>query len=173
MRKLLCFSGSGDPELEYLDYNEIMCIDYNLETGEGDLHTLDLPEKDFDFVMVNQILEHVYNPFLCLENIYSHMRPGGFIYANVPTINILHMSPEHYYTGYTPVGFGAIFKSVGFEILEMGQWGNLEYIEKLFKTHKWPDYRQLTKSLFPFRRRPITNEFENPAVCWVLAQKST
>jgi len=66
------------------------------------------------------------------------MKTGGYVYTSMPTINIPHGTPIHY-NGFNPMGLVMIFKSVGFEIIEIGQWGNLDYIIKLFTNHRWPD----------------------------------
>src|SRR5262249_3488029 len=99
--KLLAINGSSDPELFFISHRKMLAADYDADSQRYNLHTLDLPEKDFDFVMANQTLEHVYDPVLCLRNIYDHMRPGGILYFNVPVISILHSMPFHEYTGYT------------------------------------------------------------------------
>jgi len=46
-------------------------------------------------------IEHLYNPFMAMENIYKYIKPGGYVYTSVPTINIPHMTPIHY-NGYNP-----------------------------------------------------------------------
>ena len=38
------------------------------------------------------------------------------------------------------MGLAMMFKEANFEILEIGQWGNYEYISRLFQTHSWPGY---------------------------------
>lgn len=161
-KKGLAFNGF-DPEWYYLKHHKIVRSDYDQHHDKYDLHILDLAEKDFDFVMVNQTLEHLYDPIKCLINIYNHMKPGGILYFNVPSNNILHSTPFHYYTGFTPVGAGALVESAGFKILSIGQWGNLEYLKKLFETNKWPDYRQL--------QNPGVNEMIHPVIVWVFAIK--
>ncbi len=152
-----------DPEWNYLPYKKIVQIEYADNPEKYDLHTLNLSQKDFDFVIVNQTLEHVYDPIRCLENIYNHMAPGGFLYLNVPANGIPHATPWHYYTGYTPVGLGAIVKAAGFEILSIGQWGNLEYLKKMFDTNSWPDYLQFTN--------PGLNDMDCPVIAWIFAVK--
>ena len=95
-----------------------------------------------------------------MENIYKYIKPGGFVYTSVPTINIPHMTPIHY-NGYNPMGLALLFLSVGFEIVELGQWGNYKYINYIFKNHKWPDATKV----------PHKNEEKNVAQCWILARK--
>jgi 2-polyprenyl-3-methyl-5-hydroxy-6-metoxy-1,4-benzoquinol methylase len=127
---------------------------------------IDYPEKDFDFVMLNQTLEHVYNPVQCLENIGKHMKSGGILFVNVPTINKLHEMPYNYYTGITPVGLGIILKSAHFDILHIGQWGNRTYLNKLFTQETWPSLRDMKKE-----KNPGLNEYDVPVITWAFARK--
>ncbi len=152
-----------DPEWRYLPRGNVARINYEANPEMYDLHTLDLGEKDFDFVMINQTLEHVYDPILCLANIYEHMSQDGILYINVPVTSIPHTTPFHHYTGYTPVGLGMVVKAAGFRILSIGQWGNLEYLRKMYDIYLWPDYRQL--------RNPGLNDFRYPVIAWIFATK--
>lgn len=153
-----------DPEWHYLPHQSIDHISYDEDPIKYDLHALRLDRSDYDFVMLNQTLEHLYDPIRCLKNIYSHMRKGGIIYINVPTNSILHSQPYHYYTGYTPVGLGVVLKAAGFEILSIGQWGNLEYLTRMQNTYSWPSYDQLND--------PGYNDVKHPVITWIFATKN-
>ena len=72
------------------------------------------------------------------------------------------MTPIHF-NGFTPMGLSMLFKTANFEIIEIGQWGNYEYISKLFHTHSWPSFNTLSD---------FTNEDKNVAQCWILARKN-
>ena len=91
------------------------------------------------------------------------MRPGGILYFNVPANSIPHDTPFHHFTGFTPVGVGAVVKAAGFEILHIGQWGNVGYLKKMFETHKFLDYRAV--------ENPGLNDFNCPIIAWVFAKK--
>lgn len=165
-------SPEGDPEEAYLACKNKRIIRYEDDPINNDLHRLNLPETGFDFVMLNQVLEHVYDPIRCLQNIYTYMRPGGILYANVPANNIPHSTPFHYYTGYTPTGLGAVVQAAGFKILSIGQWGNTAYIDLLFiknknKWPRWPDYREVAH----IEPNPGINDFDCPVITWIFAQK--
>lgn len=162
-QKALSLNGSNDPEWYYIKTKQIIQANYEDDPVKYDLYTLNLPEKDFDFVMVNQTLEHVYDPIRCLENIYKHMRPGGILYLNVPANTIPHNTPFHFYTGYTPTGLGAVTQAAGFVILSIGQWGNVEYMTKMHGSNYWPDYRALTQAGF--------NDPLYPIITWIFAAK--
>ena len=158
IEKLLLFNGYDEPETEYLEgrYKQILNINYGDNPEKYNLHNLQINDDNFDFVTVNQTLEHVYNPYTCLTNIKKYMTKGGYLYINVPACNVPH-------TGYTPMGLAALAHETGYEILEMGQWGNKEYLGRLFGItgqRWWADYTML--------ENPGINEIENPVITWGL-----
>ena len=157
---ILSFNGDEDPEFEYLKYKHLTNINYWSDPINNDLHTFKL-DKKFDFVMINQTIEHLCNPIKAIKNLYDHLNPGGIFYANVPANNIPHSEPYHYYTGITPVGLGVMAKLAGFKILEIGQWGNKEHLHKLFNIG-WVDYTQIENT---------SNDRTCPIITWILAQK--
>tara|TARA_R110000737_G_scaffold20853_3_gene39216 strand:- start:290 stop:988 length:699 start_codon:yes stop_codon:yes gene_type:complete len=162
--KVLCINGDDDPEFEFLPYKNKKIIHYEADPRNNDLHNLNLQEKDYDFCMLNQTLEHLYDPIRCLKNINAHLKTGGIFYCNVPVINIPHMTPYHHYSGFTPTGLGCIAEAAGFEILSIGSWGNKEYTVKLFENLDWPSYQDLLTSGL--------NEKEYPVITWIFARKS-
>lgn len=150
-----------DPELEFIHSDSQTYIPY----PPNDLHKIgDTFQDKFDFFLFNQTLEHLYNPFLAVKNIHTSMKQGGYVFTSVPTLNIPHMVPYHF-NGFTPMGLAALFAANGFEILEIGQWGNFEYIQKLWSTHSWPSYKELQN------HNIIKNERDNVCQCWILARK--
>jgi SAM-dependent methyltransferase len=158
---VLGYTCETDPELEFLQPSEKILVDYPTH----DLHTIGTSfPHTFDFFLFNQTLEHLYNPYLAMKNIYDCMKPGGVVFTSVPTINIPHMTPIHF-GGFTPMGLATLCMSAGFEVLELGQWGNLEYIQRLWSTHQWPGYTTLQKN------NRVTNERDNCCQCWILVRK--
>jgi SAM-dependent methyltransferase len=159
---VLLFDGMDDPEMQFTEYK--YCANYEYGKSAGyDLHTLNLPKKDYDFAMCNQTIEHLYDPIRCLKNIYDHLKIGGMFYANVPVNNIPHSTPFHFYTGITPTGLGVMFKLAGFDILRIGQWGNREYLMKSYES-LWPDYT--------YSENPGKNEIDCPVITWCLGIKN-
>jgi SAM-dependent methyltransferase len=157
----LGYTCDTDPELEFIQYKNKQLLDY----PTFDLHTINnFFDNYFDFFLFNQTLEHLYNPFMAVESIYKVIKPGGYVFTSVPTINIPHSTPIHY-NGFTPMGLATLFMSAGFEILEIGQWGNFEYINKLWSTHSWPGFEMLNHN------GSVINEENNVCQCWILAKK--
>lgn len=159
--KHLGYTSDTDPELEFLPCDQKTLISY----PPYDLHTISNAFKEtFDFFLFNQTLEHLYNPFEAVKQIFHIMKPGGYVFTSVPTINIPHSTPIHF-NGFTPMGLAMLFKTANFDIIEIGQWGNYEYITKLWSTHSWPGYDSLQKG------NKVTNEERNVCQCWILARK--
>jgi len=157
----LGYTCDSDPELEFIRPSKKTKLSY----PEYDLHTLSTHFKEeFDFFLFNQTIEHLYNPFEAIKQIYEVVKPGGYVFTSVPTLNIPHMTPIHF-NGYNPMGLAMLFKTANFEIVEIGQWGNFDYIQKLWYTHNWPGYDRLQKN------NVVPNEEANVCQCWILARK--
>lgn len=152
----------NDYELPFVSMERSTVINYASDPKAYDLHTLALPHKDYDFVLFSQTLEHLYNPYRCVRNLYDHMASGGYVFTSVPTVNIPHMVPIHF-SHFYPIGLICMFVECGFEVLEVGYWGTLEYIQTIFRTYGWPDIYSLSS---------VVNDPEHPAQCWILARKA-
>jgi len=59
-----------------LDQSEVLCI--------TDAHELPFREGNFDTVVANNILEHLYEPLASLKEIRRVLKPGGRLYALIP-----------------------------------------------------------------------------------------
>lgn len=153
----------NDCELRYISYDDITVCNYE-QDKKYDLHTINLQDKDYDMIIFNQTLEHLYNPFVSMKNLFNHLKPNGYLYTTVPTINIPHMVPFHFW-GMTPIGLCALSSSVGFKIIECGYWGNISYINHIFSNNCWPNTQNVM----------VNNTIENVNHCqsqtWVLLQK--
>ena len=150
---------NSDPEIEFIQPKNKHILQY----PPNDLHTLNI-SNFFDFFIFNQTIEHLHNPFLAVKNIYNSLKINGYVFTSVPTINIPHSTPIHF-NGYNPMGLAMLFINCGFEVIEIGQWGNYNYIKQLWDTHMWPGYNQLNIDGF------VPNEEKNVCQCWILAQK--
>lgn len=171
IKNVLTFNGAQDPEIEILKnfgcVDNHIDIDYESNPEKHDLHNLSLDDKllnSFDLVLLNQTIEHLYDPILCLKNILPYIRKGGYIYVNAPSNNIPHGEPHHFYTGFTPLGMGAILEAAGYNCIVIGYWGNSAYTDFIFKYNTWPDYRQLPQNM--------ENQKTCPCIVWGWGVKS-
>ena len=157
----LGYTNDIDIELEFIEPLKKTILEY----PQYDLHKISKDFKnEFDFFLFNQTIEHLYNPFEAIKQIYEIVKPGGYVFTSVPTINIPHWTPIHF-NGFTPMGLAMLFKTAQFEVIEIGQWGNYEYIQQLWGNHGWPGYDVLNKG------NRVTNEERNVCQCWILAKK--
>jgi hypothetical protein len=158
--KLLTFNNYNDPEIECMPTWGRVDLNY----GEAfDVHKPIGYDHTFDFAILSQTVEHLYSPFLAIENIRRSLKDNAYIFCSVPVVNILHDANDTMMTGLSPLGLGCMFRSCGFKIIEIGQWGTQEYINFIFKNHYWPSYNHL---------KSYVNEFNNPVQTWILAQKT-
>lgn len=159
----LLFTAESDPELHFLPKNieNVKYIPYEGDTNGYDLHLLNLEDKNYDFVLINQTLEHLYNPGKMMEAIWNHMEPGGYFFTSVPTVNIPHNTPIHFQHFY-PIGLVTLALQHNFEVLEVGYWGNRAYILTMFHSLDWPDIYKISS---------LENDPAYPVSCWCLLRK--
>jgi len=159
----LVISGKTDPEIEVLPIKKkIHFCSYEDDPINNNVENLNLDKKDFDFVICNQVLEHIPEPSKAFNSIYNHMCNMGILYINVPVNNIPHSQPYHHYTGITSCGLAMLAIRNNFKIIDIGQWGNKEYFFNLFENLKWPDYRKISN---------YYNDPRYPCICWGLFRK--
>lgn len=124
--------------------------------------------EKFDLITFGQTLEHLYDPVLCLRNLYDALAPGGFLFTSVPMLNHVHMAP-YFFSMPTTWGLALWCKTAGFEVLRVGQFGNAQQVENI---HKNPTWWPKTKAYFNASRVPqIINNPWTPVDIWVLARK--
>lgn len=160
--KKMLVTDKNDPELSLLPGGAyVFEASFAQNPSLYDMHIMSLPVKDFDLVVFGQTLEHLYAPLVAMRNLHAHMSAGGYLFTSVPFVNIPHMTPVHFFH-FSADGLLVLFHRAGFAVLELGCWGNLDYISKLYKDYTWPDVFQLATT---------KNDPTRPAQCWVLAQK--
>ena len=152
--KVAIISGSlAEPELDLINYNQLDILQYN---EISNLYNLDEDwqlnisnkfkiefnkKEEYDLVLCNQVLEHIYSPVQAFKNIYYILKKDGYAWISVPTINCIHGEPHFYSAGYHPRYLSRIAKKEGFEILHIGAWGNRKYLAYAVQGH-WLTYHQ-------------------------------
>ena len=61
------------------EVEKIKKMGYNVVCA--DVEKMDLPEKDFDVIVAGELIEHLANPGLFLENCRKHLKDGGLHYT--------------------------------------------------------------------------------------------
>jgi 2-polyprenyl-3-methyl-5-hydroxy-6-metoxy-1,4-benzoquinol methylase len=66
--------------------------------GNCEIHLKDLPEKYFDAVYFNDVLEHLSDPYSVLEILKSKLSPNGVVISSIPNVR--------FYRSFAKVVFG-------------------------------------------------------------------
>ncbi|MBN3897564.1 MAG: methyltransferase domain-containing protein [Nostoc sp. NOS(2021)] len=88
----------------------------NLEAGPGvdivgDVHEVSvIKPESYDSVIIFNVLEHCYAPWIAVENIYTWLKPGGKCFAMVPSAIRVHATPVDYWRP-LPDAFAWMFRN--------------------------------------------------------------
>jgi uncharacterized protein YbaR (Trm112 family) len=74
-------------------------------------------DNSLSVIASQAVLEHVPNPWLTVNEMYRVLKPGGYLYAEVPGVVPYHGFPAHY-QNFTREGLKELFHE--FELVEQG-----------------------------------------------------
>jgi SAM-dependent methyltransferase/uncharacterized protein YbaR (Trm112 family) len=75
----------------------------------ADAHDLPFLDKSFDVCVAVAVLEHVVDPYRCVSEMVRVLRPGGYVYAETPFMQPVHMG-AHDFTRFTHLGHRRLFR---------------------------------------------------------------
>lgn len=82
-----------------------------------DAHDIPFNSGIFDGVILQAVLEHVVDPYRCVEEAHRVLRPNGIIYAETPFMQQVHMG-RYDFTRFTHLGHRRLFRK--FEEIDSG-----------------------------------------------------
>lgn len=82
-----------------------------------DAHDLPFAESSFDGVISQAVLEHVVDPYSCVEEIHRVLNTDGLVYAETPFMQQVH-GGAHDFTRFTHLGHRRLFR--GFAEVDSG-----------------------------------------------------
>ena len=82
-----------------------------------DAHELPFASGSMDCVIIQAVLEHVFEPGQCVEEIYRVLRPAGLVYAETPFMQQVHLG-AYDFTRFTHLGHRRLFRK--FEEISSG-----------------------------------------------------
>jgi len=106
----------------------------------GTLEEVNFPDNHFDAVTMNAIIEHLYDPYETMSEVFRVLKPGGLLSFDAPNENGLYMRvgnlymkglgrdwcvnlaptfPPYHVQGFTPSSLRTLLQRVGFEILNL------------------------------------------------------
>ena len=90
---------------------------------EHNMLALNFPDASYDFVVSDQVLEHVLgDPFLAVRESFRVLKRGGYAIHTTCLINPIHKYPYDLWR-FTPDGLTLLCKDEG-EVIESAGWGN-------------------------------------------------
>lgn len=113
---------AGEGVAALLSFPEIELVDTDICFGPrtkviNDAHHLPFDDGSFDVVIAQAVLEHVVDPYRCVEEIYRVLKPHGMVYAETPFMQQVH-GGRYDFTRFTHLGHRRLFKR--FEELDSG-----------------------------------------------------
>lgn len=90
---------------------------------ESDITSIPVPENSFDVVMCNEVLEHVPNPILALQEMTRILKTNGDLILTAPFCSLTHFAPHYYFTGFSRYFFEKHLDD-HFKIVEIQPNGN-------------------------------------------------
>lgn len=100
----------------------------------SDLHSIIGYDNYFDTVIATEVLEHLYDPQLAIDQLYKILKPGGVMILSTRFIHRLHPDPQDFYR-FTPDSFNHLMKK--FSKVEIFHHGNrLQTLWYIFVNNK-------------------------------------
>ncbi len=88
---------------------------YERADAWGDVLALPFRDRAFDTALCNQVLEHVPEPQMAMDELARVLRPGGYLIVTAPHIWGLHEVPHDYFR-FTPYGLRHLAERAGLAI---------------------------------------------------------
>ena len=113
-------SGSGMESL--INSNEVELTETDVSFGSRtmmvcDGHDIPFSNNIFDGVIVQAVLEHVVDPYRCVEEIHRVLKTDGIVYSETPFMQQVHMG-RYDFTRFTHLGHRRLFRK--FEEIDSG-----------------------------------------------------
>jgi SAM-dependent methyltransferase len=131
---------------EAADFARVPGKKYSSQTYICDLASIPVEDARYDFVVFNQVMEHLPDPLLVLNELKRVLKPGGRMIYSAPFFYEEHEKPYDFYR-YTQFGVRHLFDKAGFAVEKLewleGYFGSLGYqlgLAASYLPHRPTDY---------------------------------
>jgi SAM-dependent methyltransferase len=90
----------------------------------SDITSIPLEPQSVDAILCTEVLEHVEQPLLAIDEFARLLRPGGRLMLSVPSACRVHRVPTHYYGGFAPDFFERSMPARGLALDSLEPVGN-------------------------------------------------
>jgi SAM-dependent methyltransferase len=136
---------------------------------EANMLALPFPDQTFDFVVSDQVLEHVEGePQVAVSEGFRVLKPGGYAVHATCLMNPIHGAPGDFWR-FTPDGLRLLCKKHA-AITDFGGWGNpyaFAIMSLKMRYEGVPEARW-----HPYHWIAVANHPRLPVSTWVVAQKT-
>lgn len=147
-----------------IEANEMVSADY----PEHNFLSLNFPDSSFDYVISDQVLEHVEgDPYKAVSECHRILRPGGISILTTCFIKPIHTCPKDFWR-FTPDALSLLHQDWS-EILEVGGWGNFatwSLVQDGLRFTGIPNAKW-----HPLHKIAMHNDPLWPIVTWIIARK--
>jgi SAM-dependent methyltransferase len=147
-----------------LQPSEIVSANY----PEHNFICLNFPDESFDYVVSDQVLEHVEgDPYDAIRECHRLLRPGGIALHTTCFINPVHGVPKDFWR-FTPDALALLHQDWS-EIIEVGGWGNFNVWSAIQDGLRFVGVPHA--KWHPLHKLAVKNDPAWPIVTWVIARK--
>ncbi len=87
-----------------------------------DMAFLDFADESFDLVWCRHTLEHSVMPMIALLEFNRVLKPGGYLYVEVPQDESVHTDNPNHYSMLSDRSWQSLMRRTGLKLLYRGQW---------------------------------------------------
>lgn len=144
---------------------EVLDVQY----PEVDMQNLPYEDNSFDFVISDQVIEHLEDPKKAVKESYRVLKEGGVAIHTTCFINYIHLCPKDFWR-FSPEALRYLCKDFS-EILQCEGWGTRIAILLCFLSERFR-FMNIPETKWSIRHLIATyNEERYPIVTWVVAKK--
>lgn len=121
-------------------------------------------DNTYDFVILDQVLEHVEDPVKALREIHRVLKSGGWLICTTPFLIQIHNYPSDYWR-FSKEGMKKLLEN--FKDVTVKTWGNRKTAIYHLQCEGWPTTKEIREQGY----FDLTNEENYPYVVWSYARK--
>lgn len=139
----------------------------------SDITAIPEPDASFDVVVCTEVLEHIPDPTLALDEFVRLLKPGGTLILTAPFASVVHMAPYYFSSGFSKYWYRHHLEMRDMTITELtpnGDWfdllrqelGRIGSMEKTVGNWSWPlayGYALLGMAYFRIRGKKTATDF--------------